>query len=128
MSTATPLTNEEWRAKYAEKHFIGGGTMTLDQVKGLTEHDLRAARTNPDFFPSINRQSEVLCERLLAVGQGDRLSLMSKETITYAKSLEGRGWISMAALKTALFNARREQEADRDTGLDQRSRDEGMIR
>jgi hypothetical protein len=128
MSTATPLTNEAWRAKWADKHCVGNGTLTLDQVKGLTEHDIRSARTNPDFYPSTNRQSLILAERLLKVGDGDRFSLMSPATVKYIKDLEGRGWITMHELKAALFNARQEQEADRDTGMDQRYRYEGRIR
>jgi len=122
MSHEAPLTNEAWRAKYAERHRVGTGTMTLDQVMALTENDIFAAKKNPDFAPSEDKQSLVLCERLLKIGDGDRFSLMSTATLKYIKELQGRGWITEAALKKALYTARTEFEDDHASSRDPRWR------
>ena len=95
----TPLTNEEWRARQPAKKLnkSAGGTLTLAQVREMTERDVLEAKLNPVFEPSEIEQSRVLCERLLTVS-----TPISPESLNYARELQARGWISASTWSRVL--------------------------
>ena len=120
------MSAEEWRARWAERHRQGAAnvsqmcetsekkaTLTLDDVRRLTEAEI-AGKTDPDFTPSESQQALALCERLLAIGEGDRLALMLAETTAYITELTRRGWITKYSMFVAWAIARGDFEDARD--------------